>query len=141
MTKLNRQPGFVYSSAPVLTDLPSTANTNRDGTGTITTVYTAAANTYGSLVEVIKFTAESTTTAGFINLFYSTDAGVTWEFIGQIAVSAFTPSATVQAWEGYYVGLDMPLRMGNGHKLGAAPTKAEPFICLVQGGLMQDNDA
>ncbi|NBX74718.1 MAG: hypothetical protein EBQ89_10555, partial [Alphaproteobacteria bacterium] len=45
----------------------STANTNRDGTGTLGTVVTAGAS--GSRIEEIVIEATGTTTAGMIRLF------------------------------------------------------------------------
>jgi len=45
----------------------STANTNRDGTGTLATVFTAGTN--GSRIDAINLKAVGTTTAGMIRLF------------------------------------------------------------------------
>ena len=45
----------------------STANTNRNGTGTIGTVFTGAAG--GSRIDDITITATGTTTAGVVRLF------------------------------------------------------------------------
>lgn len=72
----------------------STANTNRDGSGTLGTVYTGVAA--GSRVLWIKVMANSTTTAGMLRLFV--DNGVTVSLWQEVAVSALTPSATVLGW-------------------------------------------
>lgn len=74
----------------------SVANTNRDGTGTLGTVYTAG--TSGARIDSILIQATSTTTAGMIRFFLSTDAGTTKRLIGEVAVTAATPSGTAQAF-------------------------------------------
>ena len=72
----------------------STANTNRDGTGTLGTVYTGVAN--GSRVLWVQVMANSTTTAGMIRLFV--DNGSAVSLFREVAVTALTPSATVLGW-------------------------------------------
>jgi hypothetical protein len=69
----------------------STANTNRDGTGTITSVFTAGAN--GSRVERIEIKANATTTAGMVRLFRKKGAGA-WKLWREYAITAVTPSAS-----------------------------------------------
>ena len=108
---------------------------------TITNIYTANAAVNGSLVEVIKFIATATTSAGFIRLYRSAGGGASWKLIGQVAVAAFTPSATVQTAEAFYTGIDMPLRLNAGDTLGAAPTQANAFSCFVQGGPLVNSDS
>lgn len=75
----------------------STANTNRDGTGTITSLITGVAA--GTRVNKILIKATVTTTAGMIRLFFSDDSGTTKRLIREMAVIAVTPSATVPAFE------------------------------------------
>ena len=77
----------------------STANTNRDGTGTIATLYTATAassNGVGAIVQSITVCATGTTTAGMIRLYRHN--GTTFFLIREIAVSAITPAASTKAW-------------------------------------------
>ncbi len=77
----------------------STANTNRDGTGTIGTLYSspaAGADSCGSIVQSITVCATSTTTAGVIRLYRHN--GTTFFLIREILVTAITPSATVKSW-------------------------------------------
>lgn len=74
----------------------STANTNRDGTGTLATVFTAG--TSGSRIDALQIQATSTTTAGMIRFFISNDAGTTKRLVGEVAVTAITPSGTVAAF-------------------------------------------
>jgi len=73
----------------------STANTNRDGTGTLATLVTGGAN--GTRVDRVNMRAISTTTAGMLR-FYLADAASNIRLIHEIAISAVTPSATVRAW-------------------------------------------
>lgn len=70
----------------------STANTARDGTGTLGTVYTAGAG--GSRIDSIVIQATGTTTAGMIRFFSSIDAGTTKRLIGEFPVIAITAAAT-----------------------------------------------
>lgn len=87
------------ASAPVYSATPktpmvsiATANTNRDGTGTVGTVMTAGAS--GSRVGSVTVTAAGTTTAGVVRLFVSNDGGTTKLLIAEILVSAITPSTS-----------------------------------------------
>lgn len=72
----------------------TTANTNRDGTGTLATVYTAGAS--GSRIDALMIQATGTTTAGMIRLFISDGSNV--RLIAEVPVTAVTPSGTVPAW-------------------------------------------
>ena len=74
----------------------ATANTARDGTGTLGTVYTAGAS--GSRIDSIGIQATGTTTAGMVRLFVSIDAGTTKRLIAEVPVLANTASATVPVW-------------------------------------------
>lgn len=97
-----------------------TANTNRDGTGTIVTLVTGAAA--GSRVERIEAHAQATTTAGMIRLFRSSDGGSTWTPWRDILVTATTVSASVGA---FHAELDLrgtPVLLKDANsKIGAAP--------------------
>ena len=70
------------------------ANTARDGTGTLATVYTAGA--LGSRVDSLIIQATGTTTAGMIRLFISNGSATV--LIKELPVQAVTPSATIPAW-------------------------------------------
>jgi hypothetical protein len=141
MAFVQTRPIFIHHPVVTQTDIPATANTSRDGTGTITTIYTADSASNGSLVETIKFVATGTTSAGLINLFRKAGGAGTWKFIGQLAVAAATPSATVAAAEAFVTGLDMPLRLNANDTLGAAPTQANAFSALVLGGPLTNSDS
>ena len=70
----------------------ATANTNRDGTGTVATLITGAAT--GTRIAEIVVKAKVTTTVGQVRVFLYD--GTTFYFFDEIAVSAATVSASVQ---------------------------------------------
>jgi hypothetical protein len=119
----------------------STANTNRDGTGTLGTVYTARSQAnggQGARIEFITIEATGTTTAGMVRLYV--DNG-TARLIREIAVSALTPSATVKAYtiptsEGADVNgrLAIGLMLAPGDILKASTHNAETFLVRAEGG-------
>ena len=116
----------------------STANTNRDGTGTLATLVTGGAN--GTRVDRVNMRALSTTTAGILR-FYLADAEGTpnIRLIHEIAVSAITPSATVRAggYDNDWVRSDgQPVVIvPSGWTLRVSTEKAESFdvIPIVSG--------
>lgn len=103
----------------------STANTNRDGTGTIATVFTAGSN--GSRVDDIIIIATGTTTAGMVRLFLhdGTNARL-WQEVG---ITAITPSATVQAFTTQLTNI--ALILPNGWSIRASTHNAETFNIIV----------
>lgn len=112
----------------------SVANTNRDGTGTIATIFSAAAS--GSRIDAIDLKAVGTTTAGMIRLFIHDGAAA--RLLTEINVGAVTPSATQPSWE---VQLNtntmtqvLPLVLPNGYSLRASTEKAETFNVIAVGG-------
>lgn len=109
----------------------STANTNRDGSsGTFATIYTAPAD--GSRIEYIRAIATGTTTAGMIRLFFATTSGGTKYLIGEMGVSAATPSASVQTWSGEFV-FTRPFLMKSGYTLFATTHNSETFHVFAIG--------
>jgi hypothetical protein len=107
----------------------ATANTNRDGTGTIGTVMTAGAS--GSRIDYVLIKATVTTTAGCVRL-YVYD-GSTYFLIEEINIPAITVSATQPAYSfTYYIpgGLLIP----SGYSLRASTEKSENFNIVAQGG-------
>lgn len=107
----------------------STANTNRDGTGTLGTVFTAGAS--GSTVTRITVAATSTTTAGVVRLFVNT--GATYSLIKEILVSAITPSTTVESFREQVV-FDPPLCLPTSYVIKAGTHNAESFAVTAEGG-------
>lgn len=71
----------------------STANTNRDGTGTIATLITGVST--GTRIFEVVVKARVTTTAGMIRLFLHD--GTNFWFFDEIPIAAATVSGTVQS--------------------------------------------
>jgi hypothetical protein len=71
----------------------ATANTNRDGTGTVATLITGAST--GTRIAEVCIKARVTTTAGQVRVYLHD--GTTFFFFDEIAVAAATVSASVQA--------------------------------------------
>lgn len=108
----------------------STANTNRDGTGTIVTVFTAGAS--GSRIETVDITAVGTTTAGMIRLFLHD--GTNARLLTEQPVPARTPSGTAAAFQFTLVFGDYrPLLLAANWSLRAATNNAETFNITVMG--------
>lgn len=103
----------------------TTANTARDGTGTLATVFTAGAS--GSRIDDIAIIATGTTTAGMIRLFLHD--GTNSRLWREVAVSAITPSATVSPFSSLLGSLALVLQTG--WSLRAATHNAETFNVLV----------
>lgn len=114
----------------------STANTNRDGTGTLGTVMTGATrNTSGdpallggSRIDALSIHARGTTTAGMVRLFVHD--GANNRLIAEVQVPPVTPSATVPAWCVRITPSNsdiLPITLGDGESLKASTEKAEAF--------------
>jgi hypothetical protein len=103
----------------------STANTNRNGTGTIATEFTAGSN--GSRIDDIYITATATTTAGVVRLFLN-DGTNTYLF-EEILVTAITPSTTVAVFQA--VLLNQAIVLASGWSLRASTNNAETFNIQV----------
>ena len=114
----------------------STANTNRDGTGTIGTVFTAGAS--GSRIDRITIKATSTTTAGMVRL-YVYD-GSNYHLFREIAVSAIVPSGTTATFSSAMSSNNaqdighLPLILPTGHSLRASTHNGESFNVIAYGG-------
>lgn len=107
----------------------ATANANRDGSGTIADLYTAPAT--GGRVDDICIKASVTTTTGMIRFFRKVSG--TYHLIHEVAVTAATPSATVQAFQSVLTDLNWIFE--NGHILGVSTEKAETFkVAVTRGG-------
>lgn len=112
----------------------SVANTNRDGTGTITTIFWAGAN--GSRIDAIDLKAVGTTTAGMIRLFIHDGADA--RLLTEVPVTAITPSATLPSWEAQLntnsMSQVLPIILSTNYSLRASTEKAETFNIIAQGG-------
>ena len=103
----------------------STANTARDGTGTIATIFTAGSN--GSRVDDIWITATGTTTAGVVRLFIND--GTNTRLWQEVMVTAATPSTTVQVFNTAL--FNQALILPNNYSLRASTHNAETFNVIV----------
>jgi hypothetical protein len=128
-----------YASVPKIgTAVISTANTARDGTGTLGTVFTAGAS--GSRIDTIEIQATGTTTAGMIRLFISD--GTNHRLFAEVPVIALTPSATIPAFSATVQGnagalangVPLPFSMATGWSLRASTHNAETFNVIGFGG-------
>ena len=106
----------------------STANTNRDGSGTLGTVLTAGSS--GSRIEEVVVTATGTTTAGMVRLFVHD--GTNARLFAELPVAAVTPSGTARAASAR--ALFDHLVLPSGHSLRAATHNAEEFVVTAFGG-------
>jgi hypothetical protein len=125
----------------------STANTNRDGTGTVTILWTApafvdATNPGGSRIERITIVGTGTVTAGMVRLFVSSDAASNTAsntfLYEEVPVTATTPSTTVQAFNASLQAVTYqtlyPIIIGPGCTLRVSTANAESFVVTAMGG-------
>jgi hypothetical protein len=103
----------------------ATANSLRDGTGTLGTLITASGN--GMRVDDIYVTATGTTTAGTVRMFLSN--GTTNYLIQELIVLAVTASATVPSWSQPINSKGIVLQ--NGWSLKFSTEKAESFNIVI----------
>ncbi len=78
----------------------STANTGRDGSGTIGTLYTAvaaASGGQGAIVQSITCVATGVTTAGVVRMWRKVSS--TYTLLREFLVTAITPSTTIESWK------------------------------------------
>lgn len=108
----------------------STANTGRDGTGTLGTVMTAGAN--GSAITRVDVVAPGTTTAGMVRLFL--DNGSAKFLIKEIAITAITPSASLPGFADSWTPGGDGLCLPTGWSLKASTHNAESFNVAAHYG-------
>jgi len=126
------------NTSPIFTLTPvigmaaiSTANTNRDGTGTIVTVL--AGGTDGTRIHRITIKAIVTTTAGMIRLYI--DNGTSIILWREILVTAITASGTVAAFEEeILLDGEEALILPATYELQASTNNAEAFNVIAEGG-------
>jgi len=118
--------------------LINTANANRDGSGTLGTVYTAGSN--GGVIDAIFLQSAGAVgvaiTAGMLRLFIET--GGVARLCKEVPVTAGTPSASVAGWSALLTpGNGLPpegLRLAAGNILKASTQIAENFNVVAQAG-------
>ena len=104
----------------------STANTNLDGTGTLGTLLTAAAN--GTLVKSVTIKATTNTTQGMIRLFVYD--GTNTRLVSEIEVDAVTKSTIDETFEKY---IELNLKLKSGDLLKVSTQNAETFNVIAEG--------
>lgn len=104
----------------------STANANLDGTGTLGTVLTAAAN--GTLVKSVTIKAQVTTTQGMVRLFIYD--GTNTRLVEEIEIPAVTKSTQDHSFE---TTIQCNFRLKSGYVLKASTQNAEAFNVIAQG--------
>jgi hypothetical protein len=108
----------------------ATANTGRDGTGTIALVHAAGSN--GAFFTRLRVQATVTTTAGVIRVWKRIAAG-TWRLVKEILVTAITPSTTIEAYSAEWAPTD-GIMLSPTDELGVSTHIAETFNAFAEGG-------
>lgn len=108
----------------------STANTNRDGSGTIGTLLTASGNGY--LVTRIDAVATVTTSAGLVTVFLHD--GSNYRLFTELTISAVTPSATLAAATAYWTASGSGLYLPSGWSIRVATTIAQTINVFAHYG-------
>lgn len=117
-----------YADTPIIgMEQISTANTGRDGTGTIATIATGATN--GTMITRVKVEAAGTTTVGVVRLFIYN--GTNTRLYAEVLITAITPSTSSSVWSGDIVLADFVLP--NGYELRASTHNAEAFNVFAFG--------
>lgn len=123
-------PIFVQSSALAHVQI-STANTNRDGTGTLGTLATGDGD--GTVIDYLRAVATGTTTAGVVRIFLSTDGGTNKRLIKEILVSAITPGTATEVWTGEWIPTRPLVLKDSNSILYASTHNAETFNVSAHG--------
>lgn len=105
----------------------STANTGRDGTGTMSTLVSGATN--GTRIDRITVEATVTTTAGMVRFFIHD--GTNTRLWREVPVVAVTPSASAAAFTAILNGLGLVLP--STYELRASTHNAEAINVIVEG--------
>ncbi len=118
----------IFTLTPIVAVVQiSTANANRDGTGTIGTLLTGA--TDGTKINAIKIKATGTTTAGMVRVFYYD--GTNTRLLFEVPISAITPSATLPAFE---ATVPVDIVVPSAKEIRVSTEKAETFNVFAIGG-------
>ncbi|MCS7316765.1 MAG: hypothetical protein NZZ41_00380 [Candidatus Dojkabacteria bacterium] len=107
----------------------NTANTNRDGTGTIVTVFNAGPQ--GSRIETIEVIAIGATTNNVVRIFLND--GTNTRLYDEILISASTPSTTEKV-QRHSLVFTYNFVLPPGWSIRASTNNAESYVVLVTGG-------
>jgi hypothetical protein len=127
----------VFASADLLVAgaIAATANTNHDGTGTLSTLFTGI-NGVPQRIDAIGINAAAATgvtTQGKIRFFISTDGGTTKRKLGELNVPPLTPSASVSGFSDVWYP-PRPVAAPDANTIiYAATNQAEAFAAQVYG--------
>jgi len=136
-----------YAAAPVVGVANfNTANTNRDGTGSIAQLIVGRLP--GTRIERVNIRATAATTAGMIRIYHklsgltlNTDGTINsfsaaqWRLIHEIPVSAITPAAAVEAFSAEWAPTN-GFNLGPFEQLGVSTHNGETFNAIARGGLL-----
>lgn len=118
-----------FATSPVSAAVTMTvANPNRDGTGTMSILYTAPVG--GARVDDIAIKARVTTTAGMVRFFLND--GVNFYLLREVLVTAIVASATVAAFEAVLNSLGLVLK--SGWSIQCCNERAEAINVMVTRG-------
>jgi hypothetical protein len=109
----------------------STANTVRDGTGTLGTLFTAGAN--GAFFKSFRYQAEVATSAGVIRLFIQAAGAGNNELKRELLVGAVTPSTVLEAASGEWVP-PSGIVLGAGDVVKVGTEIGQAFSAWLDGG-------
>lgn len=123
-------PTYAATPRPIDKVFINTANTNRDGSGTISLL--ALGSTNGFKVQEIAAQALETTTAGMIRVFHSLDGGTTWTMIDELPVGATTASASAPAFRAAHNYQNLVL-ITTSEAIGVSTHAAEDFEVYAFG--------
>jgi hypothetical protein len=109
----------------------STANTARDGSGTLATIHTAGAD--GSFFAGVRAMAHETTVADVVRIFVQKAGAGNNELLKEMMIPAVTPSASVEAasQEWYPSG---GLTLGAGDVVKAATDQGKTYTVSLENG-------
>lgn len=112
----------------------STANLNRDGTGTIVSLFTPGAS--GSRVASCTITATVTTASQqLVRLYRSIDSGTTWRLwkeIGMAAVTISTGLAGASTPVSFLDASGQAIGLAPTDRIGAAPELANSMVIVTE---------
>jgi hypothetical protein len=111
----------------------ATANTNRDGTGTLGTLSIGVGS--GKRLGRLTIQAAGTTTAGVIRFFLSTDGGTTKRLVLEVLVTALTPSTTIAAFRQMIADFNGFVLANTNHILYVSTHNAETFNVVAENSI------
>lgn len=107
----------------------STANGERDGTGTLGTVLTAGSN--GTLIKTVTIKAQGTTTEGMIRLFVFD--GTNNRLLKEIEVPPMTVTTTTGTDPSFETTIELNYKLKATYVLKASTQNAETFNIIAEG--------